>query len=247
MRRTLTLAAAGAAMLALPTAASAQSATTFTANLSQANDSGASGSATVTLDGTTATVRISGSGFFDGFPHAMHIHGEPGGDAVCGNLNLSEGSELDADGDGVISVTEAAGGYGPIAVSLTTEGDTSPDSGLAVDRFPTSGSLDYERTFELPADVAEDLSDFHIVVHALDLDDSGEIGDSGIESDLDPSLDMEATAPAACGQLVASAAGGVDTGAGGTATNGAGGAAAAALFGAAALGAVAIRRRRVEA
>lgn len=245
MRRLFTLAIAGTAALALPAAAaSAQSAETYTANLTQANDSGASGTANITLDGTSATVRIDGNNFFEGFPHAMHIHGEAGGDAVCGNLNLSDGSDLDEDGDGVISVTEAAGGYGPIAVSLTTEGDTSPDSGLAVDRFPTSGTLDYERTFDLPSDVAEDLSDFHIVIHATDIDGSGEIGDSGIESDLDPELDMEATAPAACGQIVAAAAGGVDTGAGGTAGGSSTGAAAAGALGVVALGGLALRRRQ---
>lgn len=220
MRKSLLTAVAAGAILILPAAsASAQSTETYTATLTQANDSGASGTANITLDGNEATITIDGRNFFEGFPHAMHIHGEAGQDNVCGPLNIGDegGEALDVDGDGIISVSEAVPNYGGIAVSLTTEGDTSPDSGLAVDRFPTSGTLDYERTFELPEEVASDLSDYHIVVHATDLNDSGEIGDSDIESDLDPELDMEATAPAACGQIVASAAGGVATGAGGTA------------------------------
>jgi hypothetical protein len=253
MRKALTTLAATGALLALPVAASAQAPTTFTANLSQANDSGASGTATISLDGTTATIAIVGNGFFDGFPHAIHIHGEPGGDNVCGPLNPGdEGFDTaDEDGDGILSVVEGVPAYGPVAVSLTTEGDTSGDSALAVDRFPTSGTLDYERTFELPQDVADNLSSLHIVVHATDLDGSGEIGDSGTPSSLDPDLDIEATAPAACGQLVASASGGVATGAGGTADtdqSGAAGALTAGLLGLAALGTVAARRRnRVEA
>jgi hypothetical protein len=133
-----------------------------------------------------------------------------------------------------------------VAVSLTTEGDTSPESALAVDRFPTTSTLDYERTFEVSDEIARNLSSLHIVVHALDLDGSGEIGTVEIESSLDPDLPIEATAPAACGQITASAAGGIDTGAGGTANDpfgGALGAVAAGAMGLAALGAVTSRRR----
>ncbi|MEX1177998.1 MAG: hypothetical protein WEB09_06015 [Nitriliruptor sp.] len=251
MRKSLITLAATGAMLALPMSASAQTPTTFTADLSQANDSGASGTATITVDGNEATVRVDGNGFFDGFPHAMHLHGEPGGDNVCGPLNPSDSGfdAADEDGDGLISVAEGVPAYGGVTVSLTTEGDTSADSGLAVDRFPTSGTLDYERTFELPQDVADNLSSLHVVVHAVDLDDSGEIGDFGTPSSLDPELDIEATVPAACGQLVASASGGVATGAGGTAADSGStsGAFAAGALGLAALGTVAARRRKVTA
>jgi hypothetical protein len=260
VRKSLTTFVAAGAILAFPAAASAQSPTTFSANIGQANESGASATADITLDGTTADIRIDGNGFFDGFPHAIHIHGEPGGNNVCGPLNPGdEGFDAaDEDGDGFLSVVEGVPAYGGIAVSLTTDGDTSPDSGLAVDRFPTSGTLDYQRTVELPQDVADNLSSLHIVVHAADLNGSGEIGDLEDEngeikpSDLDPELPFEATVPAACGQITASAAGGVATGAGGTAAGtDAGsdvtGAAAAGALGLAALGAVALgRRQRTE-
>jgi hypothetical protein len=250
VRRTLTTLAAAGALLAMPIAANAQTPTTYTANLTQANGSGASGTATITVDGTTASVRVDGAGFFDGFPHAMHLHGEPGGDNVCGPLNPGDPGfeEADEDGDGLISVVEGVPAYGPVTVSLTTEGDTSPESALAVDRFPTSGTLDYERTFELPQEVADNLSSLHVVVHAADLDGSGEIGDLGTPSSLDPDLDIEATIPAACGQLVASASGGVATGAGGSADSGSTTCAiAAGALGLAALGTVAARRRTVTA
>ena len=251
MRKTFTLATAAVAVLALPTAAMADGhEQRYSASLSQANDSGASADAELWLDGNELTVSIQGQGFFDGFPHAMHLHGEPGGDNVCGPLNSDEDGfdAKDADGDGIISVVEGADDYGPVSVSLTTEGDTSPDSALAVDRFPDSDTLDYERTFEVSDEVAENLSSLHIVVHGLDLDDSGEIGTVDIPSSLDEELPIEATAPAACGQITASAAGGVDTGAGGTATNGGQdgtGALTAGLLGAGALGGLALHRRRL--
>lgn len=249
VRKTLILAAAGIAVLAVPTAAAADGhGQRFSAELRQANDSGASASAELWLDGNDLTVSIQGQGFFDGFPHAMHLHGEPGGDNICGPLNPGEAGfdEKDVDGDGILSVIEGAGDYGPVAASLTTEGDTSPESALAVDRFPTSSTLDYERTFEVSDEIARNLSSLHIVVHALDLDGSGEIGTVEIESSLDPDLPIEATAPAACGQITASAAGGIDTGAGGTAnepTGGALGVVAAGAMGLVALGAVTVRRR----
>ncbi|WP_052666650.1 hypothetical protein [Nitriliruptor alkaliphilus] len=256
MRRILTTLAATGALLALPVAASAQSPTTFSANIGQANESGASATADLTLDGNDLTVRISGNGFFDGFPHAIHFHGEPGGDNVCGPLNPGEAGfdEADEDGDGFLSVVEGVPAYGPVTVSLTTEGDTSPDSALAVDRFPTSSTLDYERTFEVSDEVADNLSSLHIVIHAADLDGSGEIGTLEDEngepkpSSLDPDLPFEATVPAACGQITASAAGGVATGAGGTSESGSTtGAIAAGALGLAALGALGARRRKVGA
>lgn len=249
MRKILTLATAGIAILALPAAAMADDhGTRYSASLSQANDSGANGEAELWLDGNELTVSIDGDGFFDGFPHAMHLHGEPGGDNVCGVLNSDEDGfdAKDADGDGIISVIEGAGDYGPVTVSLTTEGDTSPDSALAVDFFPTSSTLDYERTFEVSDEVAANLSSLHVVVHGLDVDDSGEIGTVDVPSSLDPELPIEATAPAACGQITAMADGGVDTGAGGTAgtgTSGAGAIAAAGVLGLGVLGIAATRRR----
>jgi hypothetical protein len=254
MRKFFTLTAATAVVLALPTAALADGHTeTFTATIGQANETGASADAELSLDGNDLTVSIAGDGFFDGFPHAMHFHGEPGGDNVCGPLNPGDAGfeDADADADGFLSVVEGVPAYGPVTVSLTTEGDTSPDSALAVERFPTSATLDYERTFEVSDEVADNLSSLHIVIHGADLDDSGEIGDleneDGTlkESSLDPELPFEATAVAACGQIVtAGTAAGPDTGAGGTApASTTTGGLLAGLFALAGLGTVAARRR----
>lgn len=260
MRRLFTIVSAGLVALALPTAAFAQTSGSshFTAELRQANDSGASAVAEITLDGNTAEVSLSGDGFFDGFPHAMHIHGEPGGNNVCPPaMNPGEdgfediASQAMTDGTPILSVVDGAAFYGGVASSLTTEGDASGDSALAVERFPTSGTLDYHRTIEVSEAVANDLSSLHLVVHATDLNGDGEIGPvedqdgNEIPSSLNDDLPIEATAPAACGQIVAVAAGGIDTGAGGTATGSTDTgllAGVLALGGLAAFGAARIRR-----
>ena len=266
MRKTLTTLAAAGLVVALPGVAAAEDGR-YTADLAAMNGGSGSATATIDLDGTTAAINISGSGFFDGFPHALHIHGEPGGDNVCPPLDPGDGdfddiaSQSLEDGTPILSVADGAPFYGGVAVSLTTEGDTTPDSALAVDRFPTSGSIDYSRTIELPQDVADDLSSLHVVIHGTDLDGDGEIGPvagtdaegnetDNIPSSLDPELPIEATAPAACGQVSFAGASGdggavtVDTGAGGSAVDTtARDTGFAAALGLAALAAVGLRRR----
>jgi len=180
----MTIAAAELVALATPTAAFAD-ASGFTANVREANGSGASATATISLDGNMAAISLSGQGFFDGF------------DEIA--------SQTLADGTPVMSVIDSAPFYGGVAVSLTTEVDTSPDSALAVDRFPTSGTIDDSRTIELPQEVADNLGSLHLVVHATDLNGDGEIGPvededgNEIPSSVNEDLPIEATAPAACG------------------------------------------------
>jgi hypothetical protein len=92
-----------------------------------------------------------------------------------------------------------------------------------------------------------------LVLHGVDKDGSGTY-DGDVMSDLDPSLPMEATAPAACGVLSAAQMGttpngGAETGAGstaGTEQQVAIGVGAVALAGAAAAGALAHRRRQAD-
>ena len=241
---TVAIAAAAFPLLTM-TAASAQAAgSSYQADLSALNESGVTGTGMVTLDGTTATVTIEATGLVEGAPHAQHFH--IGAEGACPT------DADDEDGDGFVSVTEGAPFYGDIGASLTTEGDTSPDSGLAVDRFPTDGALSYERTFDVSEDVAKSFEDGTavLVLHGVDKDGSGTY-DGDVMSDLDPSLPMEATAPAACGaftaaQMGTAPEGGAETGGGGTAgveEQAAIGVGAVALVGAAAAGAVAYRRR----
>ena len=93
-------------------------------------------------------------------------------------------------------------------MSLTTTGDTSPSSGPAVDRFPVAdanGNYHYQRDFtvgvDIPACVADHLTDFHVVSHGIDTNHNGAYDFSKGPSDLDPSLPQEATVPASCGLI----------------------------------------------
>jgi hypothetical protein len=239
--------AAAAFPLLSMTAASAADGGSYQADLSALNQSGVSGTGMVTLDGNTATVTIEATGLLAGSPHAQHFH--IGAQGACPT------DADDGDGDGFVSVTEGGPFYGDIGTSLTTEGDTSPDSGLAIDRFPTDASESYSRTFEITDDVHKAFEDGTavLVLHGVDKDGSG-MYDGDVMSDLDPSLPMEATAPAACGaftvaQMGTAPSGGAETGGGSTAgieQSAAFGVGAVALVGAAAAGAVAYRRRQAE-
>lgn len=98
------------------------------------------------------------------------------------------------------STTDGAPTYGRIRQSLTTHGDTSNESALAVDRFPTApkGQEHYDRriTFN-SAKVAKSIRNGKgvIVIHGVDYNGNGEYDFSSGRSDLDPSLPAEATAP----------------------------------------------------
>ena len=223
-----------------------QGSTTLEAHLSELNDSGASGTAWITLEGNEVTVKLDSSGMLAEAPHAQHIH--IGGTNECPDPGM-EGSGV----DGAIRTTDAAGAYGAVQVSLTNDGDTSPDSALAVDRFPT-GDASYERTFEVSDDVAASLAagDGSVVLHGVDHNGNGTY-DGDQMSDLDPSLPSEATDPAACGvldvaQMEQWPEGGAETGDGTTAGIEQSGAmlAGGGLLTAAAAGAFALRRRQTQ-
>lgn len=176
----------------------------------------ANGTAMVTVDGNRIDVTMAASGLLADNPHAAHIHF--GADA----RHECPAAGDDAKKDGTINTTDGDPAYGPIVVSLTKTGDTSPDSGLAVDRFDTApgGKISYERgSIEVSSDVAEAIAKGQgvVVVHGVDHNDNGKY-DGETKSDLDPALPTEATDPAICGVLNAAPAGGVETGAGGTST-----------------------------
>jgi hypothetical protein len=157
------------------------------------------GTAKVTVD-DQMTVHITSSGVLAGMPHAQHVHQLDGG---------AEGScppaSADDNGDGFISTGDGQPSYGAIRVSLTTEGDVSADSGLAVERFPTApdGSVSYERTFDVPAGLdVENLDGAVIVQHGIDVNGNGEYDMEGVGArELNPELPGEATFPALCGAL----------------------------------------------
>lgn len=217
MRTTrITTIAAAAALVGLPLAVGPASAddhsgNELTAELTQLNDSGASGTAWAKVDGTQVEIELETQGLLGGAPHAQHIH--IGGQNICPE-NDQEGSGF----EGALQVSDAADQYGAVAVSLTMEpGKTGPDAALDVDNFPAESGYTYSRTITVSDEVAQQIAngDGVVVVHGVDHDGSGTY-DGDTKSDLDPSLPSEATDPAACGELdvaqMSMPQGGVETG-----------------------------------
>jgi LPXTG-motif cell wall-anchored protein len=251
MRTTRILAALGLASAPLLMAAPAQ-ADTVNFTLAEQNRSGAQAQATVTTNANgSMTVDIQGSGFTPNAPHAQHLHGAPEGGFFCPT------AAADKNGDGQVATEEGVAQYGGVMVSLTTKGDASADSGLAVDRMPVadaSGNLSYSRTIpaaDIPDGVVENLASLHIVQHGLDVNgndkyDMKALGESKFAKSLGvDGIPEEATNPATCGEV--SPAGGVETG--GAGTDGTESMPLLALGGAALAGSagiVVMRRRTVE-
>ena len=169
-------------------------------NKDASGDSKAEADATMVREGNFVTVTVHGKRMAPGLVHAQHIHG-PG-------LHMCPDLSRDTNHDGLIDTSEGAVDYGGIVVSLTTSGDTSPSSGLAVSRFPVAdanGNYTYERKLavgtEIPTAVADHLTDFHVVSHGIDTNHNGAYDFTKGPSDLDPTLPQEATVPASCGLI----------------------------------------------
>jgi hypothetical protein len=252
MRTTRKIAGAAfgaAAMIALA-AGPALADGSVNANLKPVAGNGVNGSGTamVQVKGTTITVTMAATGLLANQPHAAHIHF--GADARHECPVIGD----DTNKDGHLTTTEGGPAYGAIVVSLTKTGDTSPASGLAIDRFDTAagGKISYERgSIQVSQDVANAITKGQsvVVIHGVDYNNDGKY-DGDAKSDLDPSLPTEATDPALCGALSVAPSGGMATGQGGAAGGTDTGMIAlggAALLAAAGTGAVAARRRRVRA
>jgi hypothetical protein len=161
-----------------------------------------SGHAEVEFDdeGRIDEFEVAAHGLLADQPHAAHVHFGEQARNECPTLMD------DTSGDGRLTTTEGAPAYGPVMLSLTTEGDTSPDSVLAIDRYDTAtkGTLNYEREglFETADGVAEAIADGKgvVVIHGVDYNGSGAY-DGEAMSDLNPALPAEATDPAMCGVL----------------------------------------------
>jgi hypothetical protein len=162
-------------------------------DVDELNDSGVDAEAQVQVRGDRVRVQVRVQGASADLPHAMHIH-----------AGTECPPEEAAGDDGLLTVLEGAPFYGGIAQSLTTDGDASGDSALALDRFPVAnraGNFVYNRTFtvgdDIPASVVEDITSGHIVVHGFDTSGDGTYADSTA-----PLLGgNEATLPVACGEI----------------------------------------------
>jgi hypothetical protein len=170
----------------------------FMADLNPLNHSHAHGHAVLQKDGRMLDTKIVTTDMAPGLPHAQHIHGMAQAISECPTL------AADTNDDGLINTAEGLPSYGPIQVSLTTRGDTSPSSALAVNRFPvanSNGLLSYDRDLSVSRKVARNLGKFAIVQHGVDLNHNGRYDFSAGPSELDPSLPQEATIPANCGVI----------------------------------------------
>jgi hypothetical protein len=158
-----------------------------------------SGTASVTLDGDVATVRVSANGLLNGAPHLMHIHA--GGEGICPPASAATLH----NGHLSMSTTNAGRYYGSPVVSLTTVGDTSPRSIIDFTRYPVGGRIRYRRTISLPPSVVTDIRENNavIIVHGIDYNGNGVYDGYLGTSDLSNSLTEESTDPALCGPLAA--------------------------------------------
>jgi hypothetical protein len=157
-----------------------------------------------TLANGKVQVKVNATGLAPGLPHAMHLHGFAGERTDQGCPGPAQAGD-----DGVVSVVDGVPFYGGILTSLTTRGDTSPDSALALDRFPVaseSGEISYSRTFR-DAAAASEAGTVQVVVHGIDFDDNGayafnpedEFASRG--SSLNGDIPLEATVPVLCGGI----------------------------------------------
>ena len=210
----LAVAAIGVAMTPM-SYAQADGGTAYSATLSALNHASGSGTLTLTLNGSMATINEHWTGLagtFSGapYPHVQHIHG--GAKGTCPT------SSADQNADGVVSTTEGAPSYGGIVTTLSVSGDTSPAAGTNIKVAPGGSSTDYSRTIDLDSATVQAIEGGSavIVVHGLDPATLSKKA-QGEKSDLVPSLPLAATSPALCGALTAMPVGGPQTGSGSTA------------------------------
>ncbi|WP_438854423.1 hypothetical protein [Agromyces sp. M3QZ16-3] len=147
-------------------------------------------------------VTVEAWGLSPNLPHAMHLHGVPG-DAT----DMACPGPAAAGPDGVVTVLDGAPFYGGILTSLTSTGDVSPASALALDRFAMAdadGHLYYQRTFtDVPG--YTDAGTVQVVVHGIDFDRNGAYAFnpadpfSSRSSSLGAGIPLEATVPVLCG------------------------------------------------
>lgn len=204
-------------LLLLPTPAYASE--NVDIKLTDVNHTGATGSASITVDDAgNLTVVVNAKGLAPYLPHAQHLHGS------MDTMTTHCPATGDKDGDGFISVEEGVPMYGDVFVSLTTTGDTTFTSALAINRMPKAdaqGNLSYRRTIaatDLPPNTAAHLKDLHIVQHGIDANHNGRydlagLGESSFARSLGvPNIPEEETDPATCGLPVTAAAANVPTG-----------------------------------
>ncbi len=143
-------------------------------------------------------VQVQAYGLSPLLPHLMHIHGDLQAQNECPGPKFRAGGVNNR----LIETVDGLPAYGPIQVTFSTRGDTSPAAGLSLKTAPVAskgGALHYQRVLlDVPDAVLDELDDLHIVIHGEDLDDDG-MYDPGPITELGAPL--EAELPVACGEL----------------------------------------------
>ncbi len=141
-------------------------------------------------------VRLDATGLSPNLPHLAHIHGQEQFENECPGFDRAAGG-IDPR---LIETLDGVADYGPIRVTFSTSGDTSPAAGLSLGTAPVAdaaGNLHYRRDISVPAALQQDLETLHIVIHGEDLDDNGVYGGpiTGLGAPI------EAELPVACGEI----------------------------------------------
>jgi hypothetical protein len=171
------------------------------AELAPLNNSGVFGESDVNVvDGNVIEVSLTANHLLRGLPHAAHIHFGKQATNECPTVRD------DHNHDHRLNTAEGVPEYGPVRVSLTTKGDTSPKSTLAVNRYETAkrGDIDYSRSgIKVSPRVLRGIraGKAVVVIHGIDYNHNGTYDFSAGRSELDPSLPAEATDPVSCGVL----------------------------------------------
>ena len=199
MVASLFVAGAVLSLMAIPVTAAGP--TTFSSSLSpiphKASADGGSnvtGSASLLMQTTNVQVKLSASGLSPNLPHLAHIHGDLQAANECPTI------KADKDKNGLIDTLEGLPAYGPVLVTFSTEGTTSPSVGFNASVAPvadSSGNLVYERSIKVSDAIRSNLGDLHIVVHGLDLNGNG-VYDGPISS---AGVALELELPVACGTI----------------------------------------------
>ena len=203
--------------------ASANASQTYAAHLSQLNDTGASGEASLKLSGRTLHFSLEADGLEPGKTHPMHIHGKDNPEVAACPTNAQ-----DTNNDGFVSVVEGAGQYGLIKLNLTnpqtpfgppaTTALFTPFAGKASNaNFPVadaSGHETFDMTYVFDNSAAAEgafqslmpLENQHIVLHgaeapgSVDADAFAALGAPVSAAD-QAKTSYDALLPVACGKI----------------------------------------------
>ncbi len=163
-----------------------------------ANHVSGSGTAAVRLTGNTATITLDATGLLARGSHQMHVHAF--GEGICPPPSAAKLY----NGHRAISTNDGLKYYGPMAIALTLFGDFSPNSMVAFSRYPSSGTIHYQRTLEVSSATASAIRNGNavVVIHGIDYNHNGVYDNVLDRSEVDSSVPQEQTAPALCGTLV---------------------------------------------